>query len=62
MPGMTSAGNTPRIPVAPAAMTLAGSTEGALLGNSEINLATRDPWAAETKRAPPTVWKTITGG
>ena len=57
-PGSCSAENTARNSVAPVATTKAGLTPGARIGTRASNRLVYAVWPAETKKAPPIVWKT----
>ena len=57
-PGSSSAENTARNWVAPVATTKAGLTPGARIGTRASNRLVYAAWPAETKKAPPIVWKT----
>lgn len=57
-PESSSAENTARNSVAPVATTKAGLTPGARTGARASNRLVYAAWPAETKKAPPIVWKT----
>lgn len=57
-PGSSSAEKTARNWVAPVATTKAGLTPGARIGTRASNRLVYAAWPAETKKAPPIVWKT----
>lgn len=57
MPGTWSAEKTFRRSVAPVYRTVAGSTPGAEEGRTLTSTLTKAACAAETMKAPPTVWK-----
>ena len=58
IPGISDAENTLRSCVAPVLTTEAGSTPGAVMGIRPRRRLAKAVWPAETKNAPPTVWKT----
>ena len=58
MPGISDAVNTLRSCVAPVLTTKDGSTPGAVMGTRSRRRLANAVWPAETKNAPPTVWKT----
>lgn len=58
IPAMRSAGKALRSCVAPVATTRAGLTPGAVTGTRARRRLANAVWPAETKNAPPMVWKT----
>lgn len=56
IPGTWAASKTDRSSVAPVATTVAASTPGAAVGSLRIIVFTKADCAAETKKAPPSVW------
>lgn len=59
IPGTSSGVKTVRSSVAPVATTVAGSTPGAEKGRVLVRMLTKADCEAETRKAPPTVWKPV---
>lgn len=54
-----SSGKTSRSSVAPVATTMAGLRFGAVEGRRAMRRLVKAVWPADTKKAPPIVWKTV---